>query len=143
MAYHIKNRKVIILKEKFMRFMYGRYGVDSLGKFLVALAFLTIILGNITDRGLFSMVSWVVLIYAYSRIFSKNIYKRAAENQLFLSKTATIRTWFYKQKNMFAQRKTHRIYKCPTCKQKIRVPKGKGRIEIRCPKCNTKFIKTT
>ena len=131
------------MKEKFMRFMYGRYGVDSLGKFLIALAFLTIILANITDRGIFSFISWVFLIYAYFRMFSKQVYKRSAENQLFLSKTSKIRSWFYKEKNLMAQRKTHRIYKCPTCKQKIRVPKGKGRIEIRCPKCNTKFIKNS
>lgn len=129
------------MKEKFMRFMYGRYGVDSLGKFLVALAFITIILGNITDKGIFSLISWVLLIYAYFRMFSKRVYKRASENQVFLSKTSKIRSWFYKERNLMAQRKTHRIYKCPTCKQKIRVPKGKGRIEIRCPKCNTKFIK--
>ena len=87
------------------------------------------------------MLSWIAVIYAYFRIFSKNIYKRAAENQAFMKKTAGIRSWFYKQKSMMAQRKTHRIFKCPTCKQKIRVPKGKGRIEIRCPKCSTKFIK--
>lgn len=129
------------MKEKFMRFMYGRYGVDSLGKFLVALAFITIILGNITDKGIFSLISWGLLIYAYYRMFSKQVYKRASENQVFLSKTSKIRSWFYKEKNLMAQRKTHRIYKCPTCKQKIRVPKGKGRIEICCPKCNTKFIK--
>ena len=121
--------------------MYGRYGVDSLGKFLVAVAFIAIILANITDRGILSLLSWILLIYAYFRMFSKQVYKRAAENQLFLSKTSKIRNWFYKEKNMMAQRKTHHIYKCPTCKQKIRVPKGKGRIEIRCPKCNTKFIK--
>ena len=129
------------MKEKFMRFMYGRYGVDSLGKFLVAVAFIAIILANITDSGILSLLSWILLIYAYFRMFSKQVYKRAAENQLFLSKTSKIRNWFYKEKNMMAQRKTHHIYKCPTCKQKIRVPKGKGRIEIRCPKCNTKFIK--
>ena len=123
--------------------MYGRYGVDFMGKSLVALAFIMIILANIFDSRIFSMLSWVCLIYAYFRIFSRNIYKRAAENQAFLKKTAKIRGWFYKQKSMMAQRKTHRIFKCPTCRQKIRVPKGKGRIEIRCPKCNTKFIKNS
>lgn len=131
------------MKEKFMRFMYGRYGIDSLGKFLVALAFITILLANIFESGLFSLLSWFFLIYAYFRMFSRNVYKRSAENQTFLSKTSGIRNWFYKQKNLMSQRKTHRIFKCPTCKQKIRVPKGKGRIEIRCPKCNTKFIKNS
>ena len=124
-----------------MKDMYGRYGIDAFGKFTVALAFILILLANITDSGLVSTLSWACLFYAYFRMFSKNIYKRAQENQLYLSKTANIRSWFYKQKNQFAQRKTHRIYKCPTCRQKIRVPKGKGRIEIRCPKCSTKFIK--
>lgn len=121
--------------------MYGRYGVDSLGKFTVVLALILIILARIFDSGIFSMISWICLIFAYYRMFSRNIYKRSAENQKFLSKTSGIRTWFYKQKNLMAQRKTHHIYKCPTCRQKIRVPRGKGRIEIRCPKCNTKFIK--
>ena len=126
-----------------MRFMYGRYGIDSLGKFLVALAFITILLANIFESGLFSLLSWFFLIYAYFRMFSRYVYKRSAEIQTFLSKTSGIRNWFYKQKNLMSQRKTHRIFKCPTCKQKIRVPKGKGRIEIRCPKCNTKFIKNS
>lgn len=129
------------MKEKFIRFMYGRYGVDLLGKFMIGLAFVLILLANITDSGLVSLLSWVLLIYAYFRMFSKNIYKRSAENQLFLSKTSKARNWLYKQKNLMAQRKTHHIYKCPTCRQKIRVPRGKGRIEIRCPKCNTRFIK--
>jgi len=137
----ILGRKVIILKEKLIRFMYGRYGVDSLGKFLIALAFITILLANIMDSGIFSLLSWFFIIYAYFRMFSRNVYKRSAENQTFLAKTAKIRGWFYKQKNLMSQRKTHCIFKCPTCRQKIRVPKGKGRIEIRCPKCNTKFIK--
>ena len=114
-----------------------------MGKSLVALAFILILLANIFDSRIFSTFSWVCLIYAYFRMFSRNIYKRAAENQAFLKKTARIRSWFYKQKSMMAQRKTHRIFKCPTCKQKIRVPKGKGRIEIRCPKCSTTFIKNS
>ncbi len=131
------------MKEKFMRFMYGRYGVDSFSKFLLGAAFAAILLANIADSSLLSFISWVMIIYAYFRMFSRNTYKRAMENQKYLNKTYKLRSWFSSQKNMFAQRKTHHIYKCPTCKQKIRVPRGKGRIEIRCPKCNTKFIKNS
>lgn len=129
------------MKEKFMRFMYGRYGIDSLGKFLVSLALIFIVAANFAQSSLLSTLAWLLIIYAYFRIFSKNTYKRSAENQKYLAKTYKIRCWFARQKNMLVQRKTHHIYKCPSCKQKIRVPRGKGKIEIRCPKCNTTFIR--
>jgi len=121
--------------------MYGRYGVDSLGKFTIITGLAAMILAGWTDSMLLSLLSWCLIIYSYFRMFSKNIYKRSSENQWYLNKTYKLRTFFYRQKNMMAQRKTHHIYKCPTCKQKIRIPRGKGKIEIRCPKCNTTFIK--
>ena len=67
--------------------------------------------------------------------------KRYAENQAFLAKTYGIRNFFRKQKNIWQQRRVYHIYTCPSCKQKIRIPKGKGKIEVRCPKCGTTFIK--
>lgn len=121
--------------------MYGRYGIDHLSKFTVSLAIIFMVLANIFDSSLFAMFSWFLLFYSYFRMFSRNIYKRAAENQKYLAKTSHIRSWIYQQKNLFQQKKTHHIYKCPGCSQKIRIPRGKGRIEIRCPKCNTTFIK--
>ena len=93
---------MIILKEKLMRFMYGRYGVDNFSRFLILLTFITAVSANIFDSRILSMLSWACLFYAYFRIFSKSIYKRTAENQAFLKKTAGIRTWFYKQKSMMA-----------------------------------------
>lgn len=84
---------------------------------------------------------WVAIIYCYFRIFSKNITKRYAENQKYLAKTYKLRSFFYKQKELMKQRKVYHIYKCPSCKQKIRIPRGKGKIEVRCPKCGTTFIK--
>ena len=146
------------LKNAFYRFMYGRYGTDALSKAMLwcysgvlilylilylvfSFAFGDGSLGMLILNICYFLLSGTLVYLLISRMFSRNIYKRASENQLFLSKTAKARGWLYKQKNLFAQRKTHRIYKCPTCKQKIRVPKGKGRIEIRCPKCSTKFIK--
>ena len=132
------------MKEKLQRFMYGRYGLDSFGKFTIIVSLVLMLLANFVPARLGSVLSllcWALLIYAYFRMFSRQTYKRACENQTYLAKTAKVRHFFASQKSMMAQRKTHHIYKCPTCKQKIRVPKGKGRIEIRCPKCNTTFIK--
>ena len=131
------------MKEKFMRFMYGRYGVDTLGKYSLGAGLATMVLSIVFDSYTLSLLSWFFIILTYFRMFSRNLYKRSSENQTFLNKTYKLRTWFSKQKNMMAQRKTHHIYRCPGCKQKIRVPRGKGRIEIRCPKCHTTFIKNS
>ena len=131
------------LKEKFMRFMCGRYGVDTLGKYSLGAGLATMVLSIVFDSYTLSLLSWFFIILTYFRMFSRNLYKRSSENQTFLNKTYKLRTWFGKQKNMLAQRKTHHIYRCPGCKQKIRVPRGKGRIEIRCPKCHTTFIKNS
>lgn len=129
------------MKEKLIRFMAGRYGFDSLGKATIIAALAAVVLASLFDVPVLSWLAWALIIYAYFRMFSRNIYKRSAENQTYLAKTRRLRAWFSTQKNLLAQRKTHHIYKCPTCRQKIRVPKGKGKIEIRCPKCQTRFIK--
>lgn len=131
----------MIMREKFARFMAGRYGMDSLGRFTMALTLIFIVLNYFTRNRLVPLLAWAGIILTYYRMFSRNTYKRSAENQRYLHHTAKLRHWFYTQKNLFAQRKTHHIYKCPSCKQKIRIPKGKGRIEIRCPKCGATFIK--
>lgn len=130
-----------MMKEKLIRFMYGRYGVDSFGKFLLGAGIVLFLLSEFFNLRIVYFLAWAVLIYSYFRIFSRSVYKRAAENQEYLRRTAKLRGFFRTQKNLLMQRRTHHIYRCPSCKQKIRVPRGKGRIEIRCPKCQTTFIK--
>lgn len=133
------------MKEKFIRFMQGRYGVDQLSKFTMGVALVSIILAMFTRRSylgsLLDMVGLFAIVYTYFRIFSRNIQKRYRENQKYLSMTSKLRNRFQREKNMMEQRKTHHIYSCPGCGQKIRVPRGKGKIEIKCPKCGTKFVK--
>lgn len=134
------------MKEKFIRFMQGRYRVDQLSKFLMGVALVSIVLSVFVRRGtvLYAVLDTLgiaAIIYVYFRIFSRDIQKRYAENQKYLSMTSKLRTRFQKEKNLMEQRKTYHIYKCPGCGQKIRIPKGKGKIEISCPKCSTKFVK--
>lgn len=125
--------------------MQGRYGVDTFSKFLLiaglAIVLLSSVIGSRTIDTAGYVLGWAVIIYCYFRMFSKNVTKRYAENQAFMAKTFKLRSIFHRQKNTWKQRKTHHIYKCPSCGQKIRIPKGKGRIEIRCPKCSTTFVK--
>lgn len=129
------------MREKIIRFMQGRYGADALSKFILSLAFVFIILSMFVRNGLFSFLSTVLIIYCYFRMFSKNISKRYQENMIYLKYQNKVLSKYRKFQNETKQRKTHHIYRCPSCRQKIRVPKGRGRIAIRCPKCSTEFIK--
>ena len=127
------------MKEKFYRFMQGRYGNDEMSKFLLGISMALIILKLLTKSVIFDLLFWVCLIYSYFRMFSKNYSARYAENQKFL---AMKNKWMYKWENhkrMREQKKIYHIYNCPYCKQKIRIPKGKGSIIITCPKCKREF----
>lgn len=128
------------MREKFQRFMWGRYGNDRLNQFLMAAALVCLVI-SLFGLNIFYLLGFGLMIYAYFRMFSRKTVKRAAENQWFLRREMKVRSWFGSRKKAFAQRKEYRIYKCPNCKQKLRVPRGKGRIAIRCRKCGTEFIK--
>lgn len=128
------------MKEKLQRFMWGRYGNDRFNQFLMMVAMLLLII-SLFGADVCYPLAFVIMVYVYYRMFSKKIYVRAAENQKYLKYEMKVRSAFLKKKNEWQQRKTHRIYKCPNCKQKIRVPKGRGKIAIRCRKCNTEFVK--
>lgn len=131
------------MREKFQRFMMGRYGVDAFGKFLLG-AVVVLWIVNLFANSKF-LYSWALLlmIYAYYRMFSRNAAKRYHENVKYLQIKNKIVARFRSEKSQLQQRKTHHIYRCPTCRQKIRIPRGKGRICITCPKCKTEFTKVS
>lgn len=131
------------MKRRLMQFMQGRYGVDSFGRALFGATMLFLIISLFARTNWFYVLALALMIYSYFRMFSRNHAKRYAENQRYLALTAVIRRKFYSFKRTMAQRKTHHIYHCPGCKQKIRVPRGKGRIAITCPKCRHEFIKNS
>ena len=129
------------MKERMQRFMAGRYGNDQLNQFIFIVAIISMVLEIIKRQSLFYTLTLVLLILAYVRVFSRNINKRYEENMMFLQRKDAILNKFRKQKYYAAQRRNYHIYTCPQCKQKIRIPKGKGKISITCPKCRTSFIK--
>lgn len=133
---------MVDMREKMMRFMQGRYGNDRLGQAMTVLALVCVVL-SLFRIPFISTIGLILLILVYYRMFSRQISKRAAENQKYMKLEWKLRAKVQKKKQEFSQRKTHRIFKCPNCKQKIRVPRNKGRIAIRCRKCGTEFIKKT
>lgn len=127
------------MKERMQRFMAGRYGNDQLNQFIFIVAIISMVLEIITRQSLFYTLTLVLLILAYVRVFSRNINKRYEENMKFLQKKDAILNKFRKQKYYAAQRRNFHIYTCPQCKQKIRIPKGKGKISITCPEVQNLF----
>lgn len=121
--------------------MIDRYGVDSLSKFMLGTAVVLLVFAMGFRNNFLNTLACLLVLLCYFRMFSRNYQKRAEENQKFLELKGKAATFLKREKEYFEQRKTHHIYKCPSCKQKIRVPKGKGKICITCPKCHTEFIK--
>lgn len=121
--------------------MAGRYGADDLNGFMMGLMAVFVVLQVFFQQSVFSLCAILSLMVCYYRMFSKDIAKRSEENGKYLFYRQKYLGIFTKKKKQFLDKKTHHIYKCPQCRQKIRVPKGKGMIEIRCPKCNSVFRK--
>ena len=139
------------MKERLRKFMMGRYGADELNRFLTicgwALLLLGFVLSSVNRRvamGVGSVLvtlSWAILIFSILRTLSKNTSKRAAENYRYFLYRNKVLGWFRQLKRRWQARKTHRYFRCPQCRATVRVPKGKGKIRITCPRCKNQFIK--
>ena len=122
------------LRARLNRFMQGRYGMDKLNSLLlwvsVGMAVIAMILSGPVGL-VFTLIAYTLMGIAIFRALSRNTYRRYRENR-----------WFLMQRDRIRDR-DHRYYACPKCRQPVRVPKGKGKIAITCPKCREKFIKKT
>ena len=122
-------------KNKLRQFMAGRYGTDKLNTCILVLGVIVSIVAAILRNPwltlVFATLSYVLMFWAIFRTFSRNTYKRYQENRKFLMLLDRIKD------------RKHRYNSCPRCRQPVRVPRGKGKIAITCPKCKEKFIKKT
>ena len=129
------------LNTKMQQVMVGRYGADELGRFISVSTLVCLLVSLFTKWGILYWIGLFLIFYTYFRMFSKNVSKRYQENQKFLTlRYKAVAKWSIMKKH-FLERKIYRFYKCPQCKQKVRVPKGRGKICITCPKCRTEFVK--
>jgi len=119
----------------FRRFMQGRYGTDKLNMAILGagliLSLLVIFIRLPVLDLVLTVLSYVLMFLAIFRTFSRNTYKRYQENKKYLRFLDRLKD------------RQHRYFDCPRCRQPVRVPRGKGKIAITCPKCKEKFIKKT
>ena len=115
------------------RFMEGRYGNDKLNNAILGAALVMVILAVFVRNALPNLIlhgiSYALMFWSIFRTLSRNTYKRYQENRNFLKCVDRIRD------------RNHRYYDCPKCRQTVRVPRGKGKIAITCPRCREKFVR--
>ena len=116
-------------------FMAGRYGTDRLNMMILCAGLGASILSMLIPVQPLNLIFWalsyVLMILAIFRSLSRNTYKRYQENRKFLQIFDRIKD------------RQHRYFDCPKCRQMVRVPRGKGKISITCPRCREKFVKKT
>lgn len=139
------------MKERLRRFMEGRYGADALNRFLTICGWVLLLSGFVLSAidnrvtlivgSVLVTLSWAFLVLSILRTLSKKTSQRAAENYKYFVYKNKVLGWFRRLKSRWQDRKTHRYFRCPQCRATVRVPKGKGKIQITCPKCKNQFVK--
>lgn len=124
-------------------FLAGRHGTDALSVALMILFVLLSFIAQLFRWPILMLLAYLPLFLCFFRMLSRNHEKRWRENEVFLSVWRPIGHWFSVHFHRAQDSKTHRYFHCPQCKQTLRVPRGKGKIEIHCPKCGSTFVKKT
>ncbi|MBQ1353510.1 MAG: hypothetical protein IIY42_01555 [Ruminococcus sp.] len=131
--------------EKFMMFMQGRYGMDSLNGFILVLSFViwtvNIFVFNRLAHYIIMVVQLLLVALFIFRMLSRNVTMRSAENRRFQKVYEPVKNWVQLTYKRIRDRKDYRYLKCPVCKAQLRVKNIKGRHNVRCPKCRSEFEK--
>ena len=129
------------------RTMVGRYGADQLGRALNIATIVLLVLSLLLGRGGYGSFLWVLalacLVWSTFRTFSRNIPGRQRENAAFLGLTRNWRERWSGARDRFRQRKDYRFFRCPSCRTWLRVPRGKGKLNITCRHCGERFTRST
>lgn len=133
----------------FARLFYGRYGNDRLNFVLLIAGMLFSIAASITS--IYSGAAWyvlfalstLILVIALLRMMSRNFDKRRRELAAYQNMTSKLKGFWRRIRLRAEESRQYRRFSCAQCGQKLRVPKGKGKIRITCTKCGHKFVKRT
>lgn len=128
------------LRDKFAQFMVGRYGMDQLYYGLLVLYLVCFVLNIIFPKiFIFGILTWLVLIIAFFRVFSRNVYKRSQENEAFVRVWDKIKGFFSLTFSKIKDFPSKKYAKCPHCHAVLRLPRQRGKHTVRCPRCNERF----
>ena len=128
---------------KYRQFMYGRYGADELSFALTIISIIIMIVSNFDKLRFLYFVALIPLAVAFWRSLSRDTNARYNEKVKFLKLIKGPKEKINLFIKKIKDRKTHRFFTCSKCKATLRVPKGRGKINITCPKCQNSFIKKT
>ncbi len=117
-------------------FMSDRYGTDQLNLALLVLYLMLCLISSLTNILFFNLLGIAVVILVFYRMLSRDHYRRAQENRFFLEKAEPVLRFLRQQRLRLTDRQ-HRYYYCPCCRQMLRVPRGRGKITVICPRCRT------
>lgn len=131
------------LINSFRRFMYGRYGIDELSKSLLITGIIMTLLASFRWLAWLSLPALLIIFWAYFRCFSKKFDARRRELYAYQRLRTNARDRVSLLRRIIRERKTHKHFRCRLCRTRLRVPRGKGKIEVTCPKCRAKVIKKT
>ena len=126
-------------KEKLIRFMYGRYGVDQLYYGLFVFYFVLLVFNAFLRWPIFTILMTADLVWIVFRMMSRNYAARRRENEVFLKLWNPIKDFFKLTWNRIRECRTHVYHKCPHCKAVLRLPRKKGAHTVRCPRCHYSF----
>ncbi len=127
-----------MIRNALRRFMYGRYGGDTLNLSLIGLYLLLYLLFALSGASAFYWLSFLPIFAAVYRCLSRDIPRRQMENVKFLSAVRPFLQWL-RLRRTIRRDKDHRYFKCPNCGQQLRVPRGKGTITVTCRRCGAVF----
>lgn len=127
-----------MIRNAIQRFMYGRYGNDQLNMFLIGLYLLLYLVFAFVRLTPLYWLSFALLLWSVFRMLSRNIAGRQAENARFMRTVNPLLSWL-RLRRAIRRDKEHVYFKCPSCGQQLRVPRGKGKITVTCRGCGASF----
>lgn len=120
-------------------YMAGRNGIDQLNIAVLVMALALNFAGRFTELLIFRLIASIGLVYAVFRLVSRNLSQRRAENYRFIHFPVFLRQLHRSRQDRKQQSLEYRFFTCPDCKNKLRVPRGKGKLQITCPRCGQRF----